>query len=225
MQVRIDDSNGDIRSGVCYIVGAGKIINTSWLKHQIKPGPDDYVIAADGGFATCDTCGIHMNLVLGDFDSLGFVPVHPNLIRLASEKDDTDMFYAIKQGLSLGYRTFEIYGGTGGRPDHTMANYQCLSYLASQGACGILCSPGYRITAIHNDTLKLPAYEKGIISVFTLSDKAEGVGESGVKYKLSGANLTSSNPLGISNEFIGEQPVISVEKGTLLVMWELSGKE
>ena len=220
MQVTIQNENGLSKQGVCYIIGAGKIENTGWLKRQIKPGEEDYVIAADGGFATCDQCGIAMNLVLGDFDSLGYVPSHPNLIRMAPEKDDTDMFFAVRQGLNLGYRTFELYGGIGGRPDHTMANYQTLIYLAKQGACGILCSPGLQITAIHNDCLRLPAYENGTISLFCMGERAEGVTLQGLKYPLEEAVVSNDFPIGVSNEFVGEPVQIEVQKGTLLVMWE-----
>lgn len=221
LQIKLSNDEENIKSGVCYIIGAGKIVSGGWLYGQVKPGPDDYVIAADGGYATCSNCGIPMNLVLGDFDSLGYVPVHPNLIRLASAKDDTDMLYAIRKGLELGYRTFQIYGGTGGRPDHTLANYQCLAYLARQGACGILCSPGMRMTVIANDTLKLPAYERGMVSIFCMGDRAEDVVIEGLKYSMNHETLTNDFPIGVSNEFIGRSSTISVENGTLLVMWEL----
>ncbi len=223
MQVTIQNEDGSGRKGVCYIIGAGRIDNTGWLKRQIKPGEEDYVIAADGGFATCDQCGIPMNLVLGDFDSLGYIPAHPNLIRMAPEKDDTDMLFAVRQGMNLGYKTFELYGGTGGRPDHTMANYHTLAFLAKQGACGILCSPGILITAIHNDVLKLPAYESGTVSVFSMGDKAEGVTLTGLKYPLNQATVTNDFPIGVSNEFTGKAVQIKVEKGTLLIMWEHVG--
>ncbi|MBQ0042527.1 MAG: thiamine diphosphokinase [Lachnospiraceae bacterium] len=221
MQIKFSNEEENIKSGVCYIIGGGKIISGGWLYGQVKPGPDDYVIAADKGYATCTECGIPINLVLGDFDSLGYVPVHPNLIRLATEKDDTDMLYAIKKGLELGYRMFQIYGGTGGRPDHTLANYQCLSYLASNGACGILCSPGVRTTVIKNDTIKLPAYDRGLVSVFCMGEKAENVVIEGLKYSMNHATMTNDCPIGVSNEFIGKPSTISVENGALLIMWEL----
>lgn len=207
--------------GVCYIVGAGKIESGNWLYNQIKPGPDDYVIAADGGYAICDARGIPMNLVLGDFDSLGFIPVHPNLIRLATQKDDTDMLFAIRKGLELGYKTFQIYGGTGGRADHTMANYQSLCYLANQGACGFLCSPGMRITVIKNDTLKLPAYDRGVISVFCMGDEAKDVTIQGLQYSMHHETIRNDFPIGVSNAFIGTPSTISVGEGMLMIMWEM----
>ena len=68
--------------GVCYIVGAG---NTEGI-YINREG--SFVIAADGGFESLgDTTA---DIVVGDFDSLGFVPNHPKTVVLPEEKDDTD---------------------------------------------------------------------------------------------------------------------------------------
>ncbi len=69
------------------------------------------------------------------------------------EKDDTDMMLAIKLGLSRGYREFAIYGGLGGRLDHTIANIQALTYLAGEGASGILYGDSYALTVIKDSSL------------------------------------------------------------------------
>ena len=103
----------------------------------IQPvAPEDYLLAADGGLRHLQGLGRKPDLVLGDFDSLGYTPtgaeVHP------VEKDDTDSMLAMKLGLEMGFRTFHIYGGTGGRQDHTFANYQALISLARQGFHGYL---------------------------------------------------------------------------------------
>lgn len=218
MQVRIQKE--DTKKGVCYIIGAGRIDNIGWLKRRIKPQAEDYVIAADGGYEICSRCGIPMHLVVGDFDSLGFTPEHPHVQKLQPEKDDTDLLYAVKTGLESGYHTFEIYGALGGRPDHALANYQTLVYLAHQNACGVLCSPELCVTAIRNDCLILPAYERGTVSVFCMGDRAKGVTLDGLKYPLKNAELTNEIPLGVSNEFTGNPVRIEVAQGTLLVMWE-----
>lgn len=55
------------------------------------------------------------------------------------------------------------------------------------------------------------------MSVFSWSEKSEGVYLRKLKYELNDAVLTNSFPLGVSNEFIGEESSITVKKGTLLV--------
>ena len=223
MHVAMGSIRKNAKEGVCFIIGAGEIDNPGWFRRQVRPKEKDYLIAADGGFAICDRCGIRVDALIGDFDSLDFVPDHPNVIRLPQEKDDTDLHYAVKKGLEKGYRTFEIYGASGGREGHTMANYQTLVYLAHQRACGILRSMNVQVTAIENDTLRLPAYKSGFVSIFCMGERAEGVTLKGLKYPLNEAVVVNDTPIGVSNEFIGETAEITVKDGTLLVMWETCG--
>jgi len=204
------------KDAVCFIVGAGEV--SCDLKLNLRP--DDLLIAADGGFAAVERMGISPHLVIGDFDSLGERPNHPNAVVLPKEKDDTDMAAAIKLGRERGYTRFALYGGTGGRLAHTLANLQLLDGLACQGCRSFLVGEGTVSTAIHNGTLSFPASMSGYLSVFCASGRAEGVTLSGLKYELSGATLTGSVPLGVSNEFTGTDARIAVENGTLLVLWQ-----
>jgi len=115
----------------CYIFGAG-----SYFGLIRCPAPEDTVIAADGGWRICREEGIVPDLLLGDFDSLHTVPDFGHIRRVPVEKDDTDMMLAIKEGLARGETDFRLYGGVGGRTDHTIANLQGLLYLAERGAKG-----------------------------------------------------------------------------------------
>ena len=112
----------------CYIFGAG-----SYFGLIRRPAPEDTVIAADGGWRICREEGIVPDLLLGDFDSLHTVPDFGHIRRVPVEKDDTDMMLAIKEGLARGETDFRLYGGVGGRTDHTIANLQGLLYLAERG--------------------------------------------------------------------------------------------
>ena len=179
----------------------------------------DILIAADGGLVHVEALGLVPNVILGDFDSLGYIPegaeVHP------VEKDDTDCMLAIKKGLELGCDTFVIYGGLDGeRLDHTLANYQALRYLADREAVGYLVGRRYLVTVVKNGKISFPSDAKGILSVFCLGADARGVTLSGLKYPLEDGALTSGFPLGVSNHFTGEKAEISVNDGSLLVMWD-----
>jgi len=72
-------------------------------------------------------------------------------------------------------------------------------------------------TAIKDTELKFSKSCKGYISVFSLRDESKGVCLKNLKYELDGQSLFSSNPMGVSNEFIGEEASISVRNGILLV--------
>ena len=188
-----------IQQGTCYIVGAG-----TFYDRDFAPGAGDFVIAADGGYRTLLERGTPMDLVVGDFDSMGSRPDHPKVVDLPVEKDDTDTMAAIRLGWDRGYRTFRLYGGTGGRMDHTLANLQSLVWTAA---------------AITDGSLAFSADHRGTLSVFCQGDRAEGVTLEGLKYPLKEAVLTCDFPLGVSNSFTGAESRVTVGKGTLLVIW------
>lgn len=201
---------------VCHIVGGG-----DFDPERFRPGPGDFVIAADCGYRYLEDLGQEPDLVLGDFDSLGGCPTHSNVMRLPVEKDDTDTLHAVRVGLEKGYTRFVLHGGLGGaRFDHAIANIQTLLFLTRQGAKGwLLGGDDTVITALHNDGLFFPAGQKGILSVFCMGEPAEGVTLSGLKYPLKNSTVTSDFPIGVSNEFTDGPAEIRVERGTMLLIW------
>ena len=181
--------------------------------------PGDFVIAADGGVKHTEKLGLNPDVILGDFDSLGFVPEGATVYPV--EKDDTDAMLAVRRGLQRGYRRFVIYGGLDGdRLDHTLANFQTLQYLADRDAVGYLVGSKYLVTVVKNGKISFPAESKGIVSLFCLGPDAGGVTLRGLKYPLENGTLSSGFPLGVSNHFVGEKAEISVKNGSLLVLWD-----
>ncbi len=180
---------------------------------------DDYIIAADGGVRHIESLGLAPHAILGDFDSLGYVPRGAEVFPV--EKDDTDAMLAVRHGLNRGCREFLIYGGLDGqRLDHTIANYQTLQFLADRDAKGYLIGKDYIVTVIKNETLAFAPTAEGILSVFCLGVDAEGVSLQGLQYPLQNGRLSSGFPLGVSNHFVGEEARICVQKGSVLAMWD-----
>ena len=179
---------------------------------------DDFLLAADGGLRHLQSLGLTPDEILGDFDSLGYVP--ENSSRFPVEKDDTDSMLAIRRGLALGYREFWLYGSLDGpRLDHTAANYQALQYLADHHAFGYLIGKDYLVTVVKNGSLRFPAGCRGTVSVFCQGSDAHGVTLKGLYYPLENAVLTSGFPLGVSNHFTGQAAEITVTQGSLLVFF------
>ena len=201
---------------VCFIVGGGELDPSL----RLAPEAGDLLIAADAGLAAVDAMGLVPDLVIGDFDSLGEAPRGDNVVVLPRVKDDTDTAAAVKAGLSRGYRRFALYGGTGGRLAHTLANLQLLHGLSARACRGFLIGGGTVCTAVTDGELRFPAGLAGYLSVFCSGAPARGVTLSGLKYPLDRADLTAAYPLGVSNEFTGESARVSVERGTLLVLWQ-----
>ena len=181
---------------------------------------DDFVIAADGGVLHCAQIGLEPDVILGDFDSLGYVPQGAQVFPV--EKDDTDVMLAVRHGLHAGFREFLIYGGMDGkRLDHTMANFQTLAFLREQGARGYLIGRDYAVTVISGETAVFSADAGGILSAFCMGKDADGVTIRGLKYPLENGVLSADFPLGVSNHFVGNEAQITVKNGKLLLMWDV----
>ena len=182
-------------------------------------GKEDIVIAADGGLQHTQKLGIVPDIVLGDFDSLGYTPQGANVFPV--EKDDTDAMLAVRRGLSLGCRDFLLYGSLDGpRLDHTVANFQTLQFLADHGARGILVGNTTMAAIVKNGSLSFPAGSRGTVSVFCHGADARGVTLEGLYYPLEKGTLTAGFPLGASNHFTGNPARITAEEGSLLIIWE-----
>lgn len=200
----------------CIVVGAGG--SAPLMKSDIHP--DDFVIVADGGYLKCKELGIIPDLAVGDWDSLGAAPADCPTAVLPEEKDDTDTLAAIRKGLDNGCEEFHIYFGTGGkRFDHTVANMQCLVFLSKQNRRGYLYDENAVITAITNTSVRFPETAKGDISVFAANGTVRGVTETGLKYSLENAVVTSDFPIGVSNSFMGRPSKITVTDGTLYIIF------
>ena len=195
----------------CVIFCAGE------FEKLAAPVADAFVIAADGGYAHTKRLGIRPDAVLGDFDSLGYVPQDAAVYPV--EKDDTDCMLAIRAGLKEGCADFVIYGALDGpRLDHTLANLQALQYLAAHGARGTLVGLQNTVTTVREETLVFPAEFTGTVSVFCMGEPARGVTIRGLKYELKNGTLTPAYPLGVSNSFIGVESRILAEMGCVLVL-------
>ena len=199
----------------CYIVGAGD------FDRGFTPGKDDLVIAADGGYTSLQEKGIRCDLLIGDMDSIHAVPSDVEILTYPIEKDETDMHLAYLEGYRHGYRRFEIYGGTGGRSDHTFANYCLLLNIKNNGCEARLYSATEVAYVIKNESVRVFGKPKSKISVFAFGGVARGVSIKGLYYELTGGTLSPDFPLGVSNSFVCDSAEIGVRDGELLVIAEI----
>lgn len=138
----------------CYVVGAG-----DFTPRGFAPGPGDLVVAADGGYRALYRLGYTPDLLLGDFDSLGDLPLPADLpvLRFPVRKDDTDAGLALRHGLDLGFRDFALYGCAGGRVDHLLANFQSMARVSRLGATVRLAAPDYDAWSLTGPAPATPA--------------------------------------------------------------------
>lgn len=207
---------------ICYIFGAG-----DRSSQTIELSPDDLVIAADGGFDYLEEIGLRADIVLGDFDSVVSYDLPSDAIRYPKDKDDTDMMIAVKLGLEKGYKEFAIFGGLGGRLDHTLGNIQLLTYISKQGAAGTLYCDDYAIQVVNAGSIVLGKdttfnVAGNLCSVFALDRHCHNVTIQGLKYEVTGADWYNHLPIGVSNEFTGKRAVVSCTKGSIAVLYHMA---
>ena len=185
----------------------------------LAPIPDNALtIAADGGLRHTQALGFHPDVILGDFDSLGYIPADSRVFPV--EKDDTDAMLAVRLGLRRGCDFFLFYGAMDGpRLDHTVANFQTLAYLATHGARGVLIGRDYIATVLKDEAISFLPEAEGILSLFCLGASAEVTIE-GLHYPLEHGTLTPDFPLGVSNHFVGKPARITVHDGLVLALWD-----
>lgn len=218
----------------CILIGAGDFSLAAIPDYREDT---DTLIAVDGGLLYCGLAGLEPDVIIGDFDSLDEeTAAAVNLIeanypekvlRLKPEKDDTDMLVALKWGLARGFDTFRIYGGLGGRLDHSLANIQCLLYLKNQGADGYLFTPDGMALVAKEEVRKFQPSMQGHLSLFSL-EKQSVVSIENMKYTLDHYTVTNDFPIGISNEFLpGKGGSVTVHSGAVVILlgWEDTGDE
>ena len=80
-----------MKKGICYVVGAGENYGLDF-----EPEKEDFVIAADAGLRYLEEIGIAADLIVGDFDTLQYIPQRENVLELPAEKDDTDVSHLLR---------------------------------------------------------------------------------------------------------------------------------
>lgn len=199
----------------CIIFGSAEISNYD----NINIKSSDYIIAADGGLVHVSQLGAVADLLLGDFDSIReFTDNYKEKLTVPAEKDDTDMMLAVKTAISKGFKEIVLYGALGGRLDHTYANIQILEYIYEQGCNGtiigdsdVVCFQGQGIKHYN----RIDGY---YFSVFAISPETV-ITTTGTKYNLDKYTLTTSFPLGVSNEILEKSCSVEVISGKLLIIF------
>lgn len=202
----------------CAIVGASPLTNSTFIKPILKEA--DYIICADGGWNHVHQTGIYPQVIVGDFDSAcTIVPKETETITLPTNKDDTDLLVAVKEGFQRGYNDFVILGALGGRLDHTYGNLCVLQYILQNGGTGMLQDQDTRVYLLQEDCdIELTHIQGNTVSVFPFGCDACTLTYSGLAYPLEQGTLVSHAPVGVSNIAQSDTVHITCHKGTAVIM-------
>ncbi|AHF07631.1 thiamine diphosphokinase [Desulfitobacterium metallireducens] len=183
----------------------------------------DMLICADGGGNYALQSGRVPKVLIGDLDSI--TPGNLELCRqkkvhieqFPREKDETDLELALEYAVSqLNPQTLWLYGATGGRVDHLLGNLALLLNFHKRGYCIHIKDPLHEIYLLQGrEELKGRAGQE--LSLIPVSEKARVTTE-GLYYPLQGDVILQDSPRGISNVFLGEEAVVEVEEGIVLLV-------
>ena len=178
----------------------------------------DCIVCADGGVRHARACGLHPDLVIGDFDS-GTLPADCEVIRLKPEKDDSDLMCCAREAIRRGADTIWIACASGGRIDHFLANLFLLEYLGREGVDALFFDSRNRVRFHGGGTQRYtadPAYR--YVGIIPLDAQLHGVTLRGLKYPLTDAELDRASVISISNEAVSAEYSITIKDGRALVV-------
>lgn len=204
----------------CVIIGSSDINNIDFVRSVLKE--DDYYIFCDAGVRHKDALCVTPSLIVGDFDSADNPNLDVETIVLPCEKDDTDTFYAVKEGVKHGFTDFLLLGVVGRRLDHTLGNVSILLYLHKKGFNAQIIDD-YSIMEIADENEKeiKPAYP--YFSLMNVSGDVSGVTIKNAKYELSDADIMCDYQYALSNETVdGKTALVSIKNGKMLLIKLLS---
>ncbi len=196
-------------------------------EHLSRVPVPDLVIAADSGIDRARAHGVHIDVAVGDFDSvtaaglLGAERAGTKIIRHPTAKAETDLELALLEAMALSPERIVVVAIDGGRPDHLLANVALLADHRFAGVKIDALLDGGELSVIH-DKRALTGRVGELLSLLPYGGDAVGVRTSGLHYPLVGETLRAGSPRGVSNVFAAPVAVVSVEQGTLLAVRPLN---
>ena len=206
---------------VVALVFAGGDPPEKGLASQLAAGA--LVIAADSGVEHAQALGRHIDVAVGDFDSVAPEALAQaeaqgaRLLRHPAEKDATDLELALDVAAARGATHVTIVGGYGGRIDHTLAN---LLLLGADRFAAFELDAWFgtgHVTVIRH-VARLEGAPGAYVSLLAVDGPARGVSTSGLRYPLHDAVLLPGSTLGVSNELVAPVAEVSVGTGAVVAV-------
>jgi len=183
----------------------------------------DHIVVTDGALDRATKCGIEVNTLIGDLDSLvdstRLEERFPSMeiLRYPEEKDWTDLELAINWALEQSPKLITIFGASGGRIDHTMANLALLENGLHSGVPIELISRNESVHLLQGSLILEDAELGDRVSLLPISLFCT-VSTQGLKYALASEKLFRGQGRGISNIVVSIPASVSVESGVLAVV-------
>lgn len=203
------------------IFANGDLPNPDKARLLLQEG--DLIISADGGTRHALALGCMPNLLLGDLDSITMEEkgkleqAGVAVIQFPRDKDQTDLELALSHAIGLDPSKIIIVGALGGRMDQTLANLLLLTD-ARLSSVDVRMDDGVEEIFLCRGRARIHGRSGEVVSLIPWGGEVTGVVTENLKWPLHNESLRPEKTRGISNEMLGEEAVINIETGTLLVV-------
>ena len=184
---------------------------------------DDYVIGVDWAAYWLIKNNIIPDLAIGDFDSTSeeeIVVIKNNCQNIKifeTKKDFTDTELAVEEAIKLNPKEVIIYGATGTRMDHTLANIFLLEKFLEKSIFASIRDKNNEIYLVNNKLILKNDQNFPFVSVIPVTDSVV-VSLKEFEYELDHKVINRGEAIGVSNEIVGESGEIVVQKGKVVVV-------
>jgi thiamine pyrophosphokinase len=184
-------------------------------------------VGVDRGVFYLLNAGMKPTLAFGDFDSVSAEELSliekevSELKKFKPEKDETDMELALNWALTQSPDSISIFGATGGRIDHLIANVQLLLKPLNQDEdLPIEIIDTKNILYVKKPGSYTMQEMTGFkyVSFLPVSPSVSGMTLENFKYPLKDCHIPMGSTLCISNELISNHGTFSFSEGILLVV-------
>ncbi len=174
----------------------------------------DIVVSCDRAFKYLNDKNIKPDIVLGDFDSLGYYPENAEIFPV--EKDFTDFELAIDKISKIGgIDKIFVYCGGGGRDDHFLCNIGIMLKAFDMGL-NVEFITNFTRSFIAQGDVSFNTDIGRTVSVIPLFD-AQISSSDGLKYEYKDRILNFSSSLGLSNIATKNIVKLSVINGRIII--------
>ncbi len=188
------------------------------------------VIAADSGLHAAQKLNMHVDFVVGDFDSVDAsalaraTSAHTQAIRHSADKDFTDLESALLLAVDKNSQHIIIVTAGGGRLDHQFGFIAAMFNPKLRNCKVEALWQNNRLFALQGPANCDIATQVGdTVAIQSFSDKSEKISTTGLQWQLTNESLNNFETRGVSNIATKEQVSVSVELGQLIVIHQPKG--
>lgn len=194
------------------------------LSETLVASPRATIIAADGGARLARDCGLQVDVVIGDMDSIkgaeleGLRAAGAQVLCHPADKDETDLELALKWAAAHEYRRLRVFGAFGNRLDQTLANVQLLA-LEELRNCDLQLLDGrQRVRLLRPGAHEICGAPDDTISLLPLQGAARGISSEGLRWELKDDTLAPGPARGVSNLLTAVPARLCLREGLLVLV-------